>query len=85
MKQSDADDDSKLSFKTYIDSKGTIRGFSLNNDETKIFCAIGKKKDDVAVEFSIADSGTKIISLTLNARETGKEKYSGSVTMNIDK
>lgn len=85
MKQSDADDDSKLSFKTYIDSKGTIRGFSLNYDETEIFCAIGKKKDDVAVEFSIADSGTKIISLTLNARETGKEKYSGSVTMNIDK
>lgn len=85
IKQSDTSDDGELSLKTYIDSKGTIRGFSLSDDGTEIFCAIGKKKDDAAIEFSVTDDGTKMISLILNAKETGKEKYSGSVTLNIDK
>lgn len=85
VNNNDIDDKSKVSLKTYIDSKGTIRGFSLSDEEVEIFGAIGKKKDDIAIEFSVADSGTKIINLTLNARETGKEKYSGNVTMNIDK
>lgn len=85
IKQSDTSDDGEFSLKTYIDSKGTIRGFSLSDDETKIFCAIGKKNDDVAVEFSVTVDDTKMISLILNAEETSKEKYSGSVILNIDK
>lgn len=85
IKQSDTSDDGEFSLKTYIDSKGTIRGFSLSDDETEIFCAIGKKNDDIAVEFSVTVDDTKMISLILNAEETSKEKYSGSVILNIDK
>lgn len=84
INNNDTDDDSEVSLKTYIDSKGTIRGFSLSDEEVEIFGAIGKKKDDIAIEFSVTENDTKIVNLTLNAKETGKEKYSGSAVLNID-
>lgn len=82
--RSNDDDDSDLSLKTYIDSKGTIRGFSLSDEEVEIFGAIGKKKDDIAIEFSVTENDTELVSFTLSAKETSKEKYSGSAVLNID-
>lgn len=86
IKQS-ADDDSngEISLKTFIDSKGAIRGFSLSDNEAEIFYAMGKNKDDFAVEFSVTVDGTKMIELSLNAEETSKEKYSGSISLDINK
>lgn len=82
--RSNDDDDSEVSLKTYIDSKGTIRGFSLSDEEVEIFGAIGKKKDDIAIEFSVTENNTELVSFTLSAKETSKEKYSGSAVLNID-
>lgn len=81
----DDDDDEDISLKTLIDSKGAIRGFSFSYDESEIFYALGKDKDDFAVEFYVVDDGTKLIDCSLNAEETSKDKYSGSISLDINK
>lgn len=80
-----ASDDEDFSFKTYIDPTGAIRGFSFGDDETNIFYALGKQKNDFAIEFSVTSEGTKMICLALNANETSKETYAGSLRLDIDK
>lgn len=85
LKQLDDDDDEDISLKTFIDSKGAIRGFSLSYDESEIFYALGKDKDNFAVEFYVVDDGTKLIDCSLNAKESGKDAYSGSISLDIDK
>lgn len=80
----ETDSDNSLSLKTYIDAKGNIRGFSICEDDVEIFYAMGKHKDDFAIEFSVTAEDTKIVSLTLNAEETSKDTYGGSLALDLD-
>lgn len=73
-----------FSLKTYIDAKGNIRGFSICEDDVEIFYAMGKHKDDFAIEFSVTSEDTKMVRLTLNAEETSKETYEGSLSLNFN-
>lgn len=80
----DSDKDEMISVKTYIDPIGKIRGFSVCGDDVEIFYALGKSKDDFSIEFSVTTEDTEMVSLVLNAEETSKETYKGSVSLELD-
>lgn len=80
----DSDKDEMISVKTYIDPTGKIRGFSVCGDDVEIFYALGKSKDDFSIEFSVTTEDTEMVSLVLNAEETSKETYKGSVSLELD-
>ncbi len=79
-----SDEDEIVSVKTYIDPIGKIRGFSVCGNDIEVFCAMGKSKDNFSIEFSVTVEDTEMISLVLNAEETGKENYEGSVNLELD-
>ena len=80
----DTDSNDIISLKTYIDPLGTIRGFSLYEDDMEIFYALGKHKDNYAIEFSVTADGTEIVSFVIDAEETSKETYKGTLSINLD-
>lgn len=79
-----SDEDEMFSVKTYIDPTGKIRGFLVCGNDIEFFYAMGKNKDDFSIEFSVTVEDTEMISLILNAEETGKENYKGSVSLELD-
>ncbi len=79
-----SDEDEMFSVKTYIDPTGKIRGFLVCGNDIEFFYAMGKNKDDFSIEFSVTVEDTEMISLVLNAEETGKENYEGSVSLELD-
>ncbi len=79
-----SDEDEMFSLKTYIDPTGKIRGFLVCGNDIEFFYAMGKNKDDFSIEFSVTVEDTEMISLVLNAEETGKENYEGSVSLELD-
>lgn len=80
----DTDNDDIVSLKTYIDPLGTIRGFSLYEDDTEVFYALGKHKDDYSIEFSVTVDGTEMVSFVIDAEETSKDTYEGTLSINLD-
>lgn len=77
----ESDPDSTVSFKTYIDPTGTIRGISLTDDDGHEAKAIlGKEGDKVRGEFSSSED----FSATLTATEVSSKTYSGSIDMTSD-
>ncbi|MBR3759524.1 MAG: hypothetical protein IKK47_00830 [Ruminococcus sp.] len=80
-----SDEDEMFSVKTYIDPTGKIRGFLVCGNDIEFFYAMGKNKDDFSIEFSVTVEDTEMISLVLNAEETDKENYEGSVSLELDK
>ncbi len=80
----DTDSDDIVSLKTYIDPLGTIRGFSLYEDDTEVFYALGKHKDDYSIEFSVTADGTEMVSFVIDAEETSKDTYEGTLSINLD-
>lgn len=80
----DTDSDDIVSLKTYIDPLGTIRGFSLYEDDTEVFYALGKHKDNYAIEFSVTADDTKMVSFVIDAEETSKETYEGTLCIDLD-
>lgn len=76
----DLDDMDTVTFSTYIDAQGTIRGFEFKEDsENKFVCAFGKDKDDVRGEISLTSSGEEDFCISLYAEETSKDVYGGSI------
>lgn len=80
----DTDNDDIVSLKTYIDPLGTIRGFSLYEDDTEVFYALGKHKDDYSIEFSVTVDGTEMVSFVIDAEETSKDTYEGTLSIDLD-
>lgn len=80
----DTDNDDIVSLKTYIDPLGTIRGFSIYEDDTEVFYALGKHKDDYSIEFSVTADGTEMVSFVIDAEETSKDTYEGTLSINLD-
>ncbi len=80
----DTDSDDIVSLKTYIDPLGTIRGFSLYEDDTEVFYALGKHKDDYSIEFSVTVDGTEMVSFVIDAEETSKDTYEGTLSIDLD-
>lgn len=80
----DTDNDDIVSLKTYIDPLGTIRGFSLYEDDTEVFYALGKHKDDYSIKFSVTVDGTEMVSFVIDAEETSKDTYEGTLSINLD-
>ena len=78
----DYESDESISFKTYIDPKGVIRGFEVREDaDNKFIAIIGKDGDTVCGEMSLTDGGEKEFEVNLYAEETGKEEYSGNIDL----
>ena len=78
----DYESDESISFKTYIDPKGVIRGFEVREDaDNKFIAIIGKDGDTVCGEMSFTDGGEKEFEVNLYAEETGKEEYSGNIDL----
>lgn len=76
----DLDDMDTVTFSTYIDAQGTIRGFEFKEDsENKFVCAFGKDKDDVRGEISLTSNGEEDFCISLYAEETSKDVYGGSI------
>lgn len=80
----DDDYDETLTYKSYIDSTGIIRGFSLTFDDgsdkdSSIRCILGKDGSDVRGEFVVIDEGDEEFRIDLKAAEKGKDKYDGSI------
>ena len=72
-----------MTFSTYIDAQGTIRGFEFKEDsENKFVCAFGKDKDDVRGEISLTSCGEEDFCINLYAEETSKDVYGGSLDIN---
>lgn len=74
-----------ISFSTYIDAKGVIRGFSLsdNSDEKNdIRFIIGKDGKDVRGEFVAITDGNEQFSAILTADES-KGSYDGSIDITV--
>lgn len=74
-----------VSFSTYIDAKGVIRGFSLsdNSDEKNdIRFIIGKDGNDVRGEFVAITDGNEQFSAILTADES-KGSYDGSIDITV--
>ena len=80
----DTDNDDIVSLKTYIDPLGTIRGFSIYEDDTEVFYALGKHKDDYSIKFSVTVDGTEMVSFVIDAEETSKDTYEGTLSINLD-
>ncbi|MCM1007126.1 MAG: hypothetical protein NC485_04205 [Ruminococcus flavefaciens] len=79
----DYDYDETVTFSTYIDAQGTIRGFEFKEDsENKFVCAFGKDKDDVRGEISLTSCGEEDFCINLYAEETSKNVYGGSIDIN---
>lgn len=79
----DFDDMDTMTFSTYIDAQGTIRGFEFKEDsENKFVCAFGKDKDDVRGEISLTSCGEEDFCINLYAEETSKDVYGGSLDIN---
>lgn len=76
----DLNDMDTVTFSTYIDAQGTIRGFEFKEDsENKFVCAFGKDKDDVRGEISLTSNGEEDFCISLYAEETSKDVYGGSI------
>lgn len=80
----DDDYDETLTYKSYIDAKGVIRGFSLSFDDgygndSEVRCIIGKDDSDVRGEFVVIDEGNEEFRIDLTGNENGKDKYDGSI------
>ncbi|NLT10768.1 MAG: hypothetical protein GXY08_14945 [Ruminococcus sp.] len=69
-----------ISFRTYIDPTGVIRGFEIKEDADNSFRAVvGKKGDEVCGEVVLMDDGSPEFEADLYAEETSKDVYSGSI------
>ncbi len=69
-----------ISFRTYIDPKGVIRGFEVKEDDDNSFRAVvGKKGDEVCGEVVFIDGGDTEFEADLYAEETSKDVYSGNI------
>lgn len=76
----DYDDEETVTFSTYIDAQGVIRGFEFKEDsDNKFVCAFGKDKDDVRGEITLIEEGDEDFSINLYAEETSKDTYGGSI------
>lgn len=77
----DSDDDGGdgLYLRTYIDLAGSIRAFSLANDDVEFLYALGMHKGNYAIEISCCKDDEKPISFILNAKKSGKDAYTGYV------
>lgn len=82
---SDDDDGDGLYLRTYIDPAGSIRAFSLADDDVELLYALGMHKGNYAIEISCCKDGEKPISFILNADKSGKDAYSGYVEFFCDK
>lgn len=83
MEDKDYDNDDEITFKTYIDSKGVIRGFEVEaDDEFTVFAVVGKDGDDVRGEVYAKEGKEKAFSAELTATESGK-KYTGQIDVDV--
>ncbi|MBQ9895410.1 MAG: hypothetical protein IJM38_08495 [Ruminococcus sp.] len=76
------DDDYSVTFKTYIDPKGVIRGFDIESsdgDDTRAI--IGKDGDRVCGEFKVVENGETKYEAELDAEENEKDVYSGEIEL----
>ncbi len=74
------DDDYSVTFKTYIDPTGVIRGFEIeSNDGDDTRAIIGKDGDRVCGEFKVVENGETKSEAELDAEETDKDVYSGEI------
>lgn len=78
----DYDNKDAVSFKTFIDAKGVIRGFKVDIDDESVFAAFGKDGKEVRGEFYVKNGKEKGVSAELTATESGK-KYDGQIDVDI--
>ncbi|MDE6797846.1 MAG: hypothetical protein K2J36_07540 [Ruminococcus sp.] len=82
LSEQDSDDDIKMTFNTYIDPNGDIRGIKLFDDEDEFFFAMGKDGENIRGEFYVSENNSKDVSIELYADEN-KGKYSGNLDIMV--
>ena len=82
LSEQDSDDDIKMTFNTYIDPNGDIRGIKLFDDEDEFFFAMGKDGENIRGEFYVSENNSKDVSIELYADEN-KGKYSGNIDIMV--
>lgn len=77
------DNDETVTFSTYIDPKGVIRGFRAESADATASCIMGLEGDQVRGEMYVTEDGTETCRSELTATETDK-KYTGSIEITSD-
>jgi len=71
--------DDVLTFVTYVDSTGTIRGYDMSmSDNFSVNCIYGADEDNIAGEMKFTNDGEEILSAVLDA-EKDKDIYTGNI------
>jgi len=71
--------DDVLTFVTYVDSTGTIRGYDMSmSDNFSVNCIYGADDDNIAGEMKFTNDGEEILSAVLDA-EKDKDIYTGNI------
>lgn len=79
ISESEGGDDT-VTFKTYVDPTGQIRGISIEEDGEEVKAIIGKDGDQIRGEFSIPDEMTA----TLTATESSDKTFNGKLEVTAD-
>lgn len=74
--------DFPVKIRTYIDPKGKIRGFKASNKKEEYSCILGKKGKQVRGEIVINEDEYSLTNVSIEAEETSKDEYSGSIEIN---
>ncbi|MDE6426029.1 MAG: hypothetical protein K2K89_07830 [Ruminococcus sp.] len=83
LSEQESDSDNTLTFNTYIDPNGDIRGIKFFDDEDECFFAMGKDGDNVRGEFYVSERNEKLVSAELYADENNG-KYTGNLDIMAD-
>lgn len=74
--------DFPVNIRTYIDPKGNIRGIKASNKKEEYSYILGKKGKQVRGEIVINEDEYSLTNATIEAEETSKDEYSGSIEIN---
>lgn len=80
LEKKDYDNEVVVSIDTYIDAKGTIRGFCFRNDDDESFrMVIGRIGSNIRGELAFVENNAPRFTVSLKADESGKS-YTGDVS-----
>lgn len=83
LSEASPDDEEIVTFDTYIDPNGDIRGIKVYDDTDEFFIGLGKDGENIRGEMYFADENEKDFSVEFYADESDG-KYNGNIDFNID-